>query len=163
MSKAKKERFSFKRLRLSLFSTLIFLSSCIVSGCITPPTYGLISNDTSTSILPGANKVIINSGLQPDSLYHQFFEVLSKEGYTINHSSDKFHQISAKGIETDVLVNVIINSESNGSKAIMTGGWSYKDTELRAQWKGIGYFPRYSFASLVKIAQQVKGTVMYSK
>lgn len=160
MHKDERSRFSIFRKVASLLGfgaigIMLFLSGCNSTG--------VLSKSTEYSILKGAKKVIVNSKLPADSLYHEFYEVFSNNGYIITHSSDAFHQVSAKGIQNNVIVNVIVNSTQDGSQAIVTGGYSYMGNSNRAEWKGIVYERRYAFAHLVKISMKVDGKIMYSK
>ncbi|HKJ34842.1 MAG TPA: hypothetical protein VKA34_23665 [Balneolales bacterium] len=155
------------RSRLIAITSLIIVSIALFTSCSS--TSDIITKNTQSSILDGAKKVIVNSKLSADSLYQQTFNVLSNQGYTILKSAYKMHQVSAKGslnpYGTYLIINILITKEQNGSKALLTGKWTdgwYKDET--AEWKKSDVQRwKYSFAHIVKVAQQLNGNIMYSR
>jgi hypothetical protein len=137
----------------------------VITGCTS--VYSVISRDTASSILPDAKKIILNSATTPDSLYRDFFKVLSDNGYIIMHSSADMHQITAKlfmnkgGWDYGTLImNILVSEGTPGSRAVITGVVSRGGESLTSEWK---YRTNYSFAHMVKIVKQIPGTVMYSR
>ncbi|HYX09421.1 MAG TPA: hypothetical protein VE912_21995 [Bacteroidales bacterium] len=148
-------------------STLIVIA-ILFTACAS--TKDVIPTETANSIPKGSTKVIVTSKFPADSLYKESFTELANEGYTVIHSSDQMHQISAKNTMDllggdELTVNILVNNKGNGSKAILSGTWnnSYLGTN-KAEWSG-GRSSKYeySFAMIVKIAKRLNGTLSYSK
>jgi hypothetical protein len=152
---------------------VIIAIGLLFTACLS--TRDVIPAKTANSIPNGATKVIVTSNLPADSLYKESFEALANKGYTISHSSDKMHQISAKntmGLRKynnlsggELRVNILVNSKGNGSKAVLSGTWHQSSSGTnKAKWSG-GRHSRYeyAFAKIVKFAEQLNGTVSYSK
>jgi|AntRauTorcE11897_2_1112592.scaffolds.fasta_scaffold09546_2 hypothetical protein len=146
----------------------IIVIAILFTACAS--THDIIPAETSNSIPKGATKVMVTSKFPADSLYKESYTELANEGYTVIHSSDQMHQISAKNTMgllggDELTVNILVNNEGNGSKAILSGTWnnSYLGT-TKAEWSGGKHSKdEYSFALIVKIAKQLNGTISYSK
>ncbi len=105
----------------------------------------------------------------PDSLYLQSINALNKEGFIIQKTTKDLYQLSAKYAMaeegTDINVNIIVRSELNGSSAVITGIWFVGQArQQKAAWIEERYqLWKYSFALMVKVAQQMNGTIKYAK
>lgn len=149
-----------------IFAIIPIIALCTACASTTD----LIKPKVANSIPKGATKVIVTSKLPADSLYKQSFIELSKEGYTITHSSDKMHQVSAKNTMSllggdELTVNILVLDKSSGSRATLSGTWhnSFLGAQ-KAIWRGGKHSKyEYSFAIIVNIAKQLNGTISYSK
>ncbi len=150
-----------------LVGTLILGSLIIISAC--GSSSSTISEETANSIPEGSTKVIVTSTMSPDSLFLQSVGALNKEGFIIQKTEKDLHQLSAKYAMAeegrDINVNIIVRSELNGSSAVITGIWFVGQArEQKAAWIEERYqLWKYSFALMVSVAQQMKGTIKYAK
>jgi len=158
--------------------SIITVIALLLTACAS--TKDVIPDSIANSIPKGATEVIVSSPLPADSLYQNVYHNLVLDGYSIQHTSDKMHQITTSGrnlgdiiknskvpvmVEgTTLTLNVMVIKGHTGSEAvfagnckmgIFTGGFS-------AQWRNGGYnVYKYAFACLIREAKELKGKISY--